>query len=209
MKGFPWLEKLLGGGPDGKKRMNALGWLIVVGMFGIAAMIFNSFITVKDADQLSGLAGLPDAQEAPAFGKEGKEPSGFEEIEARYEARMKDILEKIVGVGEVDILVTIDSTEELIVEKNWQQSQQVTDEKDKEGGTRHITDLTRNGEVVLYQVSGQQSPIVLKRVKPKIRGVLVVASGAENLTVRKLIIEAVERGLDAPSHRISVIPRKR
>src|SRR5690606_2498313 len=126
--------------------------------------------------------------------------SEFEEFEGRYEVRMKEILEKIVGVGEVDILVTIESTEEVVVEQNQQQSQQVTSEKDQDGGTRHITDISRTGEVVLYQASGGQSPVVLKRIKPKIRGVLVVASGAENLTVKRLIRGAVERGSGATAH---------
>ena len=89
-----------------------------------------------------------------------------------------------------------------------QHKQQVTNEKDQDGGTRNITDVSRSGEVVMYQVSGGQTPVVLKKIKPKIRGVLVVASGAENLTVKKLITQAVERGLGASAHRISVIPRK-
>jgi stage III sporulation protein AG len=50
--------------------------------------------------------------------------------------------------------------------------------------------------------------LVVKTVKPKIRGVVVVAKGAENATVKKLISDAVERGLEVPAHRISVVPRK-
>ncbi len=208
MKWSQWLERLVGGGPDGKKRLSALGWLVIVGLTGFAIMILQSYLTIEDADSLSGMSAYTDEQQV--FGqREGERmASEFEEFEARYEARMKEILEKIVGVGEVDILVTIESTEELVVEQNMQQSQQVTDEKDRDGGTRHITDISRSGEVVLYQSSGSQSPVVLKRIKPKIRGVLVVATGAENLTVKKLIVEAVERGIGAPAHRISVIPRK-
>jgi len=208
VKWSQWLERLVGGGPDGKKRLSALGWLVIVGLTGFAIMILQSYLTIEDADSLSGMSAYTDEQQV--FGqREGERmASEFEEFEARYEARMKEILEKIVGVGEVDILVTIESTEELVVEQNMQQSQQVTDEKDRDGGTRHITDISRSGEVVLYQSSGSQSPVVLKRIKPKIRGVLVVATGAENLTVKKLIVEAVERGIGAPAHRISVIPRK-
>ncbi len=208
MKWSQWLERLFGGGPNGKKRVSAMNWLIIIGLVGFAVMIMQSYLTVEDANSLSGSSDYAEQQQV--FGQSERERmvSEFEEFEARYEARMKEILEKIVGVGEVDILVTIESTEELVVEQNQQQSQQVTNERDQDGGTRHITDISRSGEVVLYQTSGSQSPVVLKKIKPKIRGVLVVASGAENLTVKKLIVEAVERGIGAPSHRISVIPRK-
>ena len=122
---------------------------------------------------------------------------------------MKEILERIVGVGEVDVLVTIESTEEIVVEKNVQQRHQVTDEKDRDGGTRHINDVSKNGEIVLYQAERGQSPLVLKRIKPEIRGVLVVAAGSEDATVKRLIVQAVERGLGVPPHRVAVVPRKR
>lgn len=208
MSGRPWLDKLFGGGPGGKKRVQAIGWLLIAGLVGIAAMILNAYVTIKDAESLSGIRASPQLEEEQVFGAGDKEPPLFEQYEVRYEAKMRDILEKIVGVGEVDILVTIESTEELVVEHHTQQHQQITSEKDHDGGTRHITDVTRSGEVVLYQISGDQSPVVLKRINPEIRGVVVVATGAENLTVKKLITEAVERGLGAPAHRISVIPRK-
>jgi len=119
------------------------------------------------------------------------------------------MLEKIVGVGTVDVLVTVDSTEETVVQLNEKQMQTITDETDRNGAKRHITDISKDGQVVLYEVSsGTQSPIVVKKIKPRIRGVMIVAKGAESAAVKKLIAEAVSGGLDVPIHRISVVPRK-
>jgi stage III sporulation protein AG len=202
------LERWLGNGPGGKKRVSAIRWLLLVGLTGIVIMILNSFMHVKDANSISDSDAAPMTQEVKVFGSKEQIASEFEEYEGRYEARIKEILAHIVGVGELDVMITIHSTEELVVERNSQQTQQVTNEKDQDGGTRHITNITRNGEVVLYEVSGEQTPIILKRIKPKIRGVLIVAKGAENVTVKKLIIQAVERGLGVPANHISVIPRK-
>ena len=50
--------------------------------------------------------------------------------------------------------------------------------------------------------------LFLQTKKPEIRGVLVVAKGAENIQVKKWIIEAVTRALDVPSHRVAVMPKK-
>lgn len=47
-----------------------------------------------------------------------------------------------------------------------------------------------------------------KRIKPQVRGVLVVAKGAENKVVRGLVEQAIEKGLNVPIQRISVVPRK-
>jgi stage III sporulation protein AG len=204
-KWLQWIEQQLGGGPGGKKRINTYRWLILLGLLGAAFMIFNSFLQVKMVEP------PPDTGNAPleTFAGNSKQPAtDFSEYEEAYESALRDILQKVVGVGEVEVLVTIESTEETVIHSNMQEAQQVTDEKDHNGSTRHITEITRNGEVALYEASGSTTPIVLKKINPKIRGVVVVAKGAENLTVKQMIAEAVSRGLDVPAHRISVLPRK-
>ncbi|WP_375295493.1 stage III sporulation protein AG [Paenibacillus doosanensis] len=203
------MEKWLGGGPNGTKRVKTFRWLLLMGLAGAAFMILNTYITVKDVDPINEGRASPQPQSQPAFASgSSKERTAFREYEDAYESQLKEILSKIVGVGDVEVLITIDSTEEVAVERNTKESQQVTDEKDQHGATRHVTDVTRSGEVVLYEVSNGKQPLVLKYIKPKIRGVLVVARGAENLTVKKMITEAVERGLDVPANKISILPRK-
>lgn len=206
-----WLEKIenwVGGGSGGTKRVQTFRWLIVVGLVGVAVMILNSFISVKEVDPLGEGRASPEPASQEAFIGKEKQETLFQDYEAMYENRLKDILEKIVGVGEVEVMVTLESTEEIVVERNVRESQQVTNEKDQNGANRHITDITRDGQVVLPEVSGDQAPIVVKTIKPKIRGVVIVAKGAENLTVKKLITDAVRRGLEVPPHRIAIAPRK-
>jgi stage III sporulation protein AG len=206
------IEQWLSGGPNGTKRVKTFRWLLLIGLVGGGLMIFNSFsfLPVHDVDpNATGRASPQNVETKPTFGGgSSKEKTTFSDYEHEYEAELREILQKIVGVGVVEVLVTIDSTEEVQLDKNVKDTQQVTSENDHNGATRHITDVTRSGESVLYQSSGDQNPYVLKYTKPKIRGVVVVANGAENLTVKKLLLEAVERGLDVPSNRISILPRK-
>lgn len=202
------LEKWIGGGPGGEKRVSAFRWLLLTGLIGVGLMILNSFITIKEVNPSSESNSLsPHAQQA-FQGSEGRDKSPFRESEAAYESAVKELLQKVVGVGEVDVMVTIDSTEEVVVKESVRDTQQVTEEKDRNGASRHITDISRSGEIVLYQSNGSQQPLVLKKIKPKIRGVVIVARGAENATVKKMIVEAVGRGLEVPVHRISILPRK-
>jgi stage III sporulation protein AG len=205
-----WLEQRFGGGPNGTKRSRPFLWLLIIALIGAALMLLSSFVNVQKLEPISSAgAGPPEQASVPAIGQSGSDKvSKFRDYEKAYETQLQDILQKIVGIGEVEVLVTIDSTEEVDVEKNVKNTQQVTSEKDQGGASRNITEVTSSGEVVLYQVSGAQQPLVTKYIKPKIRGVLVVAKGAENAVVRKMIAEAVERGLDVPAHRISILPRK-
>jgi len=203
------LEERLGGG----SRMKLFHWLLIAAGVGGIFMILNSFLTVEEVDPYppeSSLLQTATEQnpDVPAFQSQAKD-SKFAAYEASYEDSLKEILQKIVGVGEVDVLVTIESTEEIVADRNMTESQQTTNEKDQDGATRHVTQTTRSGEIVLYTESGNQKPLVRKTIKPVIRGVFIVAEGAENATVKKMIKEAVERGLGVPAHRISIAPRKR
>lgn len=208
-KWLQFIEKWLGGGQGAVKRIQTFRWLIIIGGLGVAILILHSFIQVKELTPYEEGRASPQPSDQQVFlNKDGQE-TPFQDYESKYESRLKDILEKVVGVGEVDVMVTIESTEETVVEQNHKDTQQITSEKDQGGATRHVSEITRSGEVVLYEVSGVQAPIVLKKIKPKIRGVVVVAKGAENLVVKQLITQAVQRGLDVPAYRISIVPRKR
>ncbi|MEC0371981.1 stage III sporulation protein AG [Paenibacillus chibensis] len=209
-KWFRKLEQWIGGGGQGGgKRINTFRWLIIVGLIGVAIILFNSFVNVKKLDN-ENIGREPPQQSSSkeTFQNSSEETNAFTSIEEAAEDKMKGILEKIVGVGTVDIMVTVDSTDEIIYQRNVKDSQQQSDENDANGGKRHTTQYTRDGEVVTYEQSGTQTPVITKRVKPQIRGVLIVAKGAENEVVKQLIVDAVEKGLNVPGYRISVVPRK-
>lgn len=131
----------------------------------------------------------------------------MEEYEAMYEKQLKDVLQSIDGVGQVSVMVNIDSTEEIVVEKNRNKHSQVTKEADK-GATREINDESSQEQVVITRKDKDEQPVVLKTVKPRVRGVVVVASGAQNLQVKAWILEAVQKVLAVPSYKISILPKK-
>lgn len=208
------LESFIGGGPGGPRRVRAFRWLILIGLIGAALLLIASFLNIKtvpppeDTAAPSPEAGA--AQQAAILSGGGDDPKDpFFDIESSLETRLKEMLEQIVGVGTVSVMINVESTDETVVQLDEKTMQQLTDETDRNGATRHITEITKDGQVAMYEVSGgEQTPIVVKKLRPEIRGVLVVAKGAENATVQRLIVEAIAKGLDVPTHRISVVPRK-
>ncbi|MBY0203817.1 stage III sporulation protein AG [Paenibacillus intestini] len=206
---FKKLESWMGGGEGGAKRSQTLRWLIILGLIGVGIMLFNSFVNVKKIDSENIGREPPEQATSMSTMQNGLlEENPFQAIEIAFEDKIKGVLENIVGVGTVDVMVTVDSTEELVVQRNVKDSQQLTEETDANGGKRHMTQYTRDGEIITYELSGDQTPIVTKKLKPQIRGVLVVAKGAENKVVKDLITDAVEKGLNVAAYRISVVPRK-
>ncbi len=203
---FDRLEKMWGGGEQGAQRVNTFRWLILIGCLGAALMILSSFFSVeREVPGDSSSADLKgDSVPAAAFGNKDMTMQDYEEM---YESQLRDVLGKIVGVENVSVMVNLESSEETVVEKDRRETEQVTEESDKKGGTRKINEHTVEDKVVLYRTDEGEKPIVVKRIKPRVRGVLIVAEGAEDLKRKALIIEAVQRVLDVPVHRISVMPR--
>ncbi|PQP82169.1 stage III sporulation protein AG [Paenibacillus sp. PCH8] len=206
---FKKMETWMGGGNGGARRSQTFRWLIILGLIGVGIMLFNSFVNVKKIDSENIGREPPDpATSMASIQSDPTDQNPFQAIEIAFEDKIKSVLENIVGVGTVDVMVTVDSTEELVVQRNVKDSQQLTEETDASGGKRHMTQYTRDGEIITYEISGDQTPIVTKKLKPQIRGVLVVARGAENKVVKDLITDAVEKGLNVAAYRISVVPRK-
>ncbi|MCW3791030.1 stage III sporulation protein AG [Paenibacillus sp. LS1] len=206
---FKKMETWMGGGEGGARRSQTFRWLIILGLIGVGIMLFNSFVNVKKIDSENIGREPPDpATSMASIQSDPMDQNPFQAIEMAFEDKIKSVLENIVGVGTVDVMVTVDSTEELVVQRNVKDSQQLTEETDANGGKRHMTQYTRDGEIITYEISGDQTPIVTKKLKPQIRGVLVVARGAENKVVKDLITDAVEKGLNVAAYRISVVPRK-
>ena len=187
-------------------------YFLVILAIGIAFMLIsNLFQTGSSGDKEAPVLGSVNSGEkdAAVFGQKKVEGSGeMADYEATYENQLKETLEHIVGVEDVTVMINLDATETKILEKNTVVQSQQTDEVDREGGKRKVEDMSRDEQVVIVRNGEQETPIVLKTKKPEIRGVLVVAKGAENLKVKQMVIEAVTRVLDVPNHRVSVLPKK-
>lgn len=136
------------------------------------------------------------------------EPGTMSQYEVMYEKRLEEILNTVKGVSDVQVMVTIDSSEEMVFAENEQENQQTQTQSDKNGSQRDVTQIDKQGNIVMTKQSGKEEPVVIKTIKPKVRGVVVAAQGVEQVKVQALITEAVERALDVPPHRISIVPKK-
>lgn len=217
-KGFSsWLKKMFkkpgeNGNDEKTKDKNYQKYLLVILAIGVAFMLISNLLPSGNSNEKAApVLGSANSEEkdAAVFGQKKVEGSGeMADYEATYENQLKEALEHIVGVEDVTVMINLDATETKVLEKNTVFQSQQTDEVDREGGKRKVEDMSRDEQVVIIRNGEQETPIVLKTKKPEIRGVLVVAKGAENLKIKQMIIEAVTRVLDVPNHRVSVLPKK-
>lgn len=200
-----------------KAKLSKYHYLLIAFILGISFMLMNQIFSSPDSPQQEAATVVSDssqdAEEEPeeeVFKQEkGNESNpSIKDYEREYENEMKEILETVIGVEDVSIMVNVDATSLKIFEKNKKNQTQTTEESDKEGGKRVITDQQSDEQIVMIKKGDEEIPVVVQTKKPEIRGVLVVAQGVDNVQIKKTVIDAVTRVLDVPSHRVQVAPKK-
>ena len=122
--------------------------------------------------------------------------------EDAMETQLEQILQKISGVVTVKVLITYEDRGRIIVEKDSSVSEELVQEADSNGGTRTTT-TTRREEETVYHAS--DSPYVIRELLPTIKGVLVVAQGAGNESIKTKIRETIEALFGLETHKISIM----
>ena len=125
-----------------------------------------------------------------------------EEAEISMELQLKEVLQKIAGVGKVEVFMTYEDKGKLVVEKDQSVSEELIQESDSSGGNRTTT-TTRNESETIYDKT--ESPYVVQEISPAVKGVLVVAEGAGNLQVKEKIETTIQALFGLDSHKISIM----
>lgn len=141
---------------------------------------------------LLGIPGKDEGREEPAA-EIGPEFSLTVE-----EERIARALEKIAGVGDVEVVLTLKSSAEQRVARDEATSYRTLSEG---------YELESESSAVRLQGSGAQQPIVLKYLYPEYKGALVVADNV-NASLRLEITNAVAALTGLSSDKISVVPGK-
>lgn len=125
------------------------------------------------------------------------------------EEKIENILSKIEGVGKVEVLITYSSTSMIVPLYNEDSEESLTEENDKEGGTRKITENRSKKDIIYQESSGEKVPITQSVISPKIEGAIITAEGAGSVEVKSNIIQAVEAVTGLSTHKIQVFEMKK
>ena len=124
---------------------------------------------------------------------------------ARMEEKLEEALSQLEGAGKVEVLITLETSEEKIVEKDVPVIRSNTEETDSAGGTRTINNVDMGESTVFSNTGNNSQPYVIKTMSPRIEGVVVLAEGAGNGNVSINISEAVQVLFGIEAHKIKVM----
>lgn len=188
---------------EGKESKKTVESLLIIGIILVIAVIFINYMFGNNE---------PSKNEASTNKVLASTTNNITQntiaTENELEIKLKNILTKINGVGNVEVMVTYSQSSKTIPLYNEDIQATTTEEKDTTGGIRKITENTSNREVVYDETNGQKSVITQSIVSPEIEGAIVIAEGALNASVKNNIIQAVEAVTGLSTHKIQVFEMK-
>ena len=108
------------------------------------------------------------------------------------EIKLKEILQKIKGVGEVEVFINYSESSQTMPMYDENSKTSTTEETDTSGGVRKIEETDTQKSIVYQENDGEKTPIIQKTIEPKIEGAIITAQGATDANIRTSIIQAVE-----------------
>lgn len=128
---------------------------------------------------------------------------------AQLEKQLTWALSQVEGVGEVEVMITLESTGTKVVEKDHPASSTSSEQTQEGGGTQNSTSADTD-ETTVYEknADGAQTPYVISETLPQIRGVLVVAQGGSDPVIIRQIQEAVMALFHIDVNKIKVMKMK-
>lgn len=134
--------------------------------------------------------------------------AGNSQVEV-MEQQLENALSKVEGVGQVQVVITLESTNQKVVEKD-RPSSESTQNQTGEGGKNSTSSSGNTEESTVYEKDGDgnQKPYVVSESFPEVRGVLVIAQGGDNPVVIQQISEGVMALFRVDAHKIKVMKMK-
>lgn len=137
-----------------------------------------------------------------AYGFNKKETADTENEGYSYletEEKLEDILSKIEGAGKVQVMITYDGTAKQVTAESTNVTS--TTKTDNSGGSSYTsTDTTQTTTPVF----SDSDVVVIKELNPEIIGVVIVAEGAADISVRLELLRVAATALDIDQSIITV-----
>lgn len=130
------------------------------------------------------------------------------EYKLSLERQLALALSQMHGVGQVTVMLTLEATFDRQLAVNVEQTTRTTEDRDGTGGSVVSQEKTLSSQPVMSRTGGSDSVVATTELMPRIKGVLVIASGAQDARIQEALTRAAQTILSLPAHKVQVLPGK-
>lgn len=121
------------------------------------------------------------------------------------EEELEDALKSVEGVGNVQVMITLKGSKEVVVNKDTPYEQSNVVEEDSSGGTRENITTSNQEQTVLITKDGDNIPYVIKELEPEIEGIVIIAEGGDKPSVVQNISKAAQVLFGVSAYKVQVL----
>lgn len=183
-----------------KKERKKITWkdfglekIILIAIAGIILLVINF-------SEWKNKTGIEDTEKIQKTEDFNENDSYIKEMENK----LVHILEKVDGVGQVEVMITLKASRESVLNKDDSEESQTEEEISDETKKYSRTDK-KEEETVLADAQGESAPYVVKELEPEIAGIIIACEGADNNVVAASVTQAAQVLFGISSNHIKVL----
>lgn len=162
------------------KKVRHIEIYIALGLAVLVAVIYFSFLAPKEESS---------STQTSQFDITSENISSSSEYTAYIENKLENVITSVKGVGDAKVIVTLEKGFEYVY---------VTEEE-----TKTSSNGTTITTVSIVMVDGQ--PVIKEEIYPVVKGIVVVASGVEDVAVRMNILSLIQTIVDVDNSQINIM----
>lgn len=181
---------------------------MILFLIGLLLLVIAIPVPRNENSRQEDMSGLTDGRKTDGKETQAEQEKEAEAYEVYLEKRVAEVLEYVEGVGEAEVIITLKSTGQKVIEKDQISNGRTMTEEDASGGRREEKENTSEKTTIYEQYEdGSQSPYVSREIMPEIEGVVVVAQGGDRAVVVQNITEAIQALFGIEAHKIKIMKR--
>lgn len=119
------------------------------------------------------------------------------EYSQALEQKLESVLSQVKGAGIVKVMISLDGSPEL--------KYAMDSDTKVSNSSNGSTTSTSSASPILVGKNGSTSPLILTEILPKVKGVIVVSSGANDISIKLDILNSVSTLLGISTDKINVL----
>jgi len=124
--------------------------------------------------------------------------------EISKEEQLERVLSNIKGTGKVSVMITYVSSSEMVCANKVETETNTVTEKTENGGIKESETIKENRSPITIGNGEKENALVMIKKEPEIKGVIVVAQGAENVKTKMELQKAVETVLQVSPSQVEI-----